>query len=128
MTITATTGLQLRSLVTPNGELEISLQQVDVADPGPDEVVIQVTATPINPSDLGLLFGMADVKTAKLSGTTEQPIVTAAIPEAARTPKPPKVHAKIRSHRRLRRAGGRARRIGLLWIGGCIAGCMPGRT
>ncbi|MBK7685240.1 MAG: zinc-binding dehydrogenase [Rhodocyclaceae bacterium] len=83
MTTTATTGLQLRSLVTPNGELEISLQQFDIADPGADEVVIQVTATPINPSDLGLLFGMADLTTAKLSGTTERPIVTSAIPEAA---------------------------------------------
>ena len=83
MTTTATTGLQLRSLVTPNGELEISLQQFDIADPGADEVVIQVTATPINPSDLGLLFGMADLSTAKLSGTTERPIVTSAIPEAA---------------------------------------------
>ena len=83
MTSTASTGLQLRSLVKPSGELEISLQRVDIADPGPDEVVIQVTATPINPSDLGLLFGLADVTTAKLSGTTEQPIVTSAIPEAA---------------------------------------------
>ena len=49
--------------------------------PGPDEVLIRVEATPINPSDLGLLFGAADMRTARQSGTVERPVVTASIPE-----------------------------------------------
>ena len=58
------TGLQLRSLVTKDGKLELSLAEVAVPEPGPDDVVIQIEATPINPSDLGLLVGGADMRTA----------------------------------------------------------------
>ena len=45
-----TTALQLRSLVQANGTLQISLEPTPVPTPGPDEVLIQVQATPINPS------------------------------------------------------------------------------
>src|SRR5580700_10979821 len=76
------TGLQLRSLVKKSGELEISLVSIPTPEPGADEVVVRVEATPINPSDLGLLTGAADMTTAKLSGTTEQPVITALVPEA----------------------------------------------
>jgi hypothetical protein len=41
-----------------------------------------VEATPINPSDLGLLTGAADLSTAKASGTKDSPVVTAKVPEA----------------------------------------------
>ena len=57
MTTTATiptTALQLRSLVQPDGTLQISLESTPMPTPGPDEVLIQVQATPINPSDIGL--------------------------------------------------------------------------
>jgi len=77
------TGLQLRSLVKKGGELEISLVDVLTPEPGPDEVVVRVEATPINPSDLGLLVGAADMSTAKASGTREKPVITATVPEAA---------------------------------------------
>ncbi|HEV7690940.1 MAG TPA: zinc-binding dehydrogenase [Hyphomonadaceae bacterium] len=70
-------NLQLHSIAKGSGELELSLKKVPVPDPGPDEIVIRVEATPINPSDLGLLLGPADVKTAKASGGA----VTFAIPE-----------------------------------------------
>jgi NADPH2:quinone reductase len=75
------TALQLRSLVKGGGELELSLASVPVPEPGPDEVLIRVEAAPINPSDLGLLFGAADMSTARQSGTDERPIVTASIPD-----------------------------------------------
>ncbi|HLZ06210.1 MAG TPA: NADH oxidase, partial [Bradyrhizobium sp.] len=78
-----TSGLQLRSLIKKSGELEISLLNVPISEPGPDEVVVRVEATPINPSDLGLLTGAADLSTAKASGTKESPVVTAKVPEAA---------------------------------------------
>ncbi|MGH8820165.1 MAG: NADH oxidase, partial [Rhodoferax sp.] len=75
------TGLQLRSLVKPGGELEISLLSIATPDPAADEVVVRIEATPINPSDIGLLFGAADINTAKVSGTATNPVVTAQIPQ-----------------------------------------------
>ncbi|HXC55242.1 MAG TPA: zinc-binding dehydrogenase [Rhizomicrobium sp.] len=77
-------GLQLRSLVTDKGELELSLASVPVAEPGPDEVVVRIQASPINPSDIGLLFGAADMRAAKFSGTAAEPVVVAPIPDAYR--------------------------------------------
>src|SRR5712671_1000183 len=77
------TGLQLRSLLKKSGELEISLVNVPTPEPGPDEVVVRVEGSPINPSDLGLLIGPADMSAAKASGTKEQPVVTAKMPDAA---------------------------------------------
>lgn len=76
------TALELRSLITPSGELEVSLAEVTVATPGTDEVVVRLEAAPINPSDLGLLFGAADMTTAAVSGTPARPVVTARVPEA----------------------------------------------
>ena len=51
-----TKGLQLRSLIKKSGELELALAEVPIPEPGPDQVVVKVEATPINPSDLGLLM------------------------------------------------------------------------
>ncbi len=82
MTLPAT-ALQLRSLVTPAGVLELSLVQAAVPVPGPDEVLIQVEAAPINPSDIGLLFGAADLATAWASGSADTPALSARIPERA---------------------------------------------
>jgi NADPH:quinone reductase-like Zn-dependent oxidoreductase len=77
------TGLQLRSLLTKEGVLEISLARVPVAEPAADEVVIRVDATPINPSDLGLLIGPADMSKATTSGSGEHFKVTAQMPAPA---------------------------------------------
>jgi NADPH:quinone reductase-like Zn-dependent oxidoreductase len=74
-------GLQLRSLIRKTGELEISLVHVPVGEPGPDEIVARVEATPINPSDLGLLLGPADIRTVKASGSKDMPVITATVPE-----------------------------------------------
>lgn len=78
-----TTALQLRSLVQPDGTLQVSLEPTPVPMPGPDEVLIQIQATPINPSDIGLLFGPADLSTVQVAGTADRPVVTARIPERA---------------------------------------------
>lgn len=83
MTQPATTGLQLYSLIKESGELELSLRQVPVAEPAADEVIIRVEAAPLNPSDFNLLFGAADMKTAKSSGSAELPVVTAPVPAMA---------------------------------------------
>jgi NADPH:quinone reductase-like Zn-dependent oxidoreductase len=73
----------LRSLIRKSGELEVSLAEVAIAEPAADEVIVRVEATPINPSDLGLLFGAGDMANAKASGTAQQPVITAPVPEAA---------------------------------------------
>jgi NADPH:quinone reductase len=74
-------GLQLRSLVKKSGELEISLVRVPIDEPKADEVVVRVEAAPLNPSDLGLMFGAADMNAAKAAGGPDNPVVTAPVPE-----------------------------------------------
>ena len=70
-------GLQLRSLIKSSGELELSLAKVEIPDPGPDEILVRVEGSPINPSDLGLLLGPADMSTVKAAGS----VVTASVPQ-----------------------------------------------
>jgi NADPH2:quinone reductase len=82
-TDTVSEALQLRSLVKEDGTLELSLALVEVPDPQPNEVLIRVEASPINPSDLGLLFAGADMETATVSGSAERPVVSATLPAAA---------------------------------------------
>ena len=77
------TALQLRSLVRRSGDIEVSLADVPVPEPSASEVLLRVEAAPINPSDLGLLFGPADMGTARVSGPPERPLLTARIPDAA---------------------------------------------
>src|SRR5690349_17457925 len=76
-------GLQLRSLLKKSGELEISLVNVPTPEPAEDEVVVRVEAAPVNPSDLGLLMGPADMSAATVSGSKDAPVITAKMPEAA---------------------------------------------
>ena len=77
----ARSGLQLRSTIKRSGELELSLVDTPVPAPAADEVVIRVEASPINPSDIGLLFGAADMSTATASGNTDRPVLTAKVPD-----------------------------------------------
>ncbi len=74
--------LQLRTLVKSTGTLELSLAEVETPAPGPGEILVRVEASPINPSDIGLLFGAADMSSAVASGTPDHPVVTATIPPA----------------------------------------------
>jgi NADPH:quinone reductase len=76
-------ALELRSLVTSGGTLELSLHEVPVPTPGANEVLVRVEASPINPSDLGLLTASADMTTATVAGTPERPVVTASLSDAA---------------------------------------------
>src|SRR5262245_44973376 len=79
----ATTGLQLRSLVKKDGTLELSLTSVPTPEPGPEEVVVRIDGSPINPSDQGLLSGGAGLTTARASGTAASAVITATLPPAA---------------------------------------------
>src|SRR5215469_709631 len=68
-------GRELRSTIHPDGKLTLSLEDVVVAEPGDDEIIVRVEAAPINPSDLGMLLGPADVSTMTASGG-ERPALT----------------------------------------------------
>jgi NADPH2:quinone reductase len=52
---------ELRSTISEDGVLTLELEQVVLDDPGEDEVIVRIEAAPINPSDLGLLLGPADI-------------------------------------------------------------------
>src|SRR3984957_2971018 len=92
------TALQLRSLVKDSGELELSLTRVPIPTPAAHEVLIRIEASPINPSDLGLLFAGADMTQVARHGTKDQPVVTARIPDAVlrgnNPPPPPPTHTR----------------------------------
>ena len=75
------TGLELRSIITGAGELELSLINAPMPTPKADEVVVRIEAAPINPSDLGLLLGPADLSSAVASVQDGLPLVKAQIPQ-----------------------------------------------
>jgi NADPH:quinone reductase len=78
-----TTSLQLHSLVTEQGTLELSLDDVPLPSLASGEVLMRVEAAPINPSDLGLLLAGADLTSASIEGTSNRPVVTAPLPDRA---------------------------------------------
>ena len=59
---------QLLSCVTSRGKLQLTIGETQVPAPAAAEVVVRVEASPINPSDLGLLLGMADITNAQTVG------------------------------------------------------------
>jgi NADPH:quinone reductase len=75
-------ALELRSLVTSRDTLELSLHDIPVPSPAANEVLVRVEASPINPSDLGVLIAGADMATATVAGTSERPVITATLKDA----------------------------------------------
>ena len=71
--------LQLRSTVSSDGKLTLDLAKIDVPELKSEEVLVRVDASPINPSDLGLLFGMADMSSAQQLGDAQAPVVSAEV-------------------------------------------------
>jgi NADPH:quinone reductase-like Zn-dependent oxidoreductase len=76
-------ALQLRTLVTEEGVVELSLVEVEVPNPGPNQLLIRMEAAPINPSDMGLLFGGADPGAFAAGRTAGRPRASAPLPPAA---------------------------------------------
>jgi NADPH:quinone reductase-like Zn-dependent oxidoreductase len=77
-------GLQLRSRVTASGELELSLVRTEIPPLAPDQVLIRVEAAPVNPSDVRVLLGTADLATLRKEDTVEAQVIRADIPPASR--------------------------------------------
>ena len=68
-----TSSLELRSLVTEQGTLELSLIDVPLPSLDSGEILVRVEAAPINPSDLGLLLAGADLASASIDGHIRSP-------------------------------------------------------
>ena len=77
------TTLELRSTVTSDRRLVLTLEAVAISPPQGDEVVVAVEAAPLNPSDLGLLLGPADLSTMTVEGRADEPRLTFSVPESA---------------------------------------------
>jgi|TARA_B110000977_G_scaffold125225_1_gene160381 NADPH2:quinone reductase len=71
------TSKEIRSKVTSEGNIEISIATVAKPIPSDDEVLIRVEAAPINPSDLGLLLSFAaDLTSINVSGSGDETVTT----------------------------------------------------
>lgn len=76
-------GLQLRSLLKSDGEVEISVSLRPTPEPADDEVVVRVEAAPLNPSDIGLLLAGGDFSAAEVVREGETSSVTSRAPSGA---------------------------------------------
>jgi NADPH:quinone reductase-like Zn-dependent oxidoreductase len=76
-------GLELRSHISKGGMLELSLLEAVVPEPEADEIIVRVEATPVNPSDIGVLLGPAALDAAEFTGVGAKAVVRAQLPPAA---------------------------------------------
>ncbi|MDN3380853.1 MULTISPECIES: zinc-binding dehydrogenase [unclassified Pseudoalteromonas] len=76
-------NIQLTSTISEDNKLTLALQNIEIPTPGANEVVIRIEAAPLNPSDLGVMFGAADMSTATQSGTEQSPAIVADVPAQA---------------------------------------------
>ena len=76
-----TTGKQLFTTLESDGTLTVEIAQSEFPDPTGNQVLVKMEAAPINPSDMGLLFGPADMTTARCEGPPDAPVVVADVPE-----------------------------------------------
>ena len=74
------TNIELISTISDNNKLELALREIEIPEPGENDVIIRIEAAPINPSDLGVMFSAADMTTAKQSGSADRPVITADFP------------------------------------------------
>jgi NADPH:quinone reductase-like Zn-dependent oxidoreductase len=61
--MTPTRTLQLHSTVHADSTVTLALVEADLPAPGPDDIVVRMEAAPINPSDMGVMFARADLRT-----------------------------------------------------------------
>jgi NADPH2:quinone reductase len=68
---------EIRSIVTSEGNVELSIAVSEIPVPSDDEVLIKVGASPINPSDLALLLSFAaDMDTITSTGSGDDTVTT----------------------------------------------------
>jgi len=76
-------SLQMQSCVHEESTIECALFEVDIASPKDNEVMVKIEASPINPSDLGLMFGAADVGSIRASERNGHPSIVLDVPAPA---------------------------------------------
>ena len=87
---------EIRSMVTSDGNIEISIAKVEMPIPGDDEVLIEVHAAPINPSDLGLLLSFAaDLSTINVSGSGDETVTSMKIHPALMGAMKPRINESM---------------------------------
>ena len=74
------TNIELISTISEDNKLELALREIEIPQPGENQVVIRIEAAPINPSDLGIMFSVADMTTARQSGSADRPVINADVP------------------------------------------------
>ncbi len=78
--MTETKSKEIRSEITSEGKLNLSIATSEISAPGDDEVLLKVEASPINPSDLGLLISFAaDIDSISTSGAGDEKVTTMGI-------------------------------------------------
>lgn len=73
--------LQMFSTVSESGELRLELMEKPTPALEANQVLIRIEATPINPSDQGVMFGWSDISAATSSGTVQNKVLTAPVSE-----------------------------------------------
>ncbi len=71
---------QLFTTLTEEETLVLSIEPDEVGTPAPDEIVVRMEAVPINPSDIGLLLGPADMSTVRSTTVDGHPALVADVP------------------------------------------------
>ena len=75
--MSANSSREIRSTVTSEGTLELSIAVQERPVPGDNEVLLEVGAAPINPSDLALLISFAaNLDTLSVSGSGDQTVTS----------------------------------------------------
>ena len=74
------TTMTIHSLLTPDGELRLTLEDDPIGAVASDDVVVRIEGAPINPSDLGALLGPADLSTLGSDASVGRPVATATVP------------------------------------------------
>lgn len=74
-------GRQFRSQIDENGTVSLTLDDVTIPDPADDEIVVRIEAAPINPSDLGVMLGAADIATVEDNSTQAHRAAVLQIPQ-----------------------------------------------
>ena len=88
---------EIRSKVTSEGNIEISIASAEKPVPADDEVLIEVQAAPINPSDLGLLLSFAaDLETINVSGSGDETVTSMKIHPALMSAMKPRLDESMK--------------------------------
>jgi NADPH:quinone reductase len=82
MTDLPATNTTMLTEVKPNGTMELYLAALPMPTPKDHEVLVKVLATPINPSDLGLMVGAADTSSARAIERDGLPGLAMDVPDA----------------------------------------------